>query len=401
MSRYLSYSVFPLLGAMLSLLCHSQIALSQTMHEQVLGNTRAWQLLDEFANASNIKFKGWQSETELWGRQPRLALPFPGLPATTDRDLIGHGNNGAPLMTFIHYNPAASRYIKEQLKHYTLSQGDDVMQSNLPTDRLYPSIKGLELLPTEARIALTGWWPVSNERGALVPQWSASSADIRKHGANSYLNWTQAVLIHPRSSTSPTPQSLAGRTFEPSSIVDLKDFYSVQLSHQHAQALMQDPTFNAASKLALGRTLQGGDWLVLVGLHILSGEYSRGLWATYWWQAQDNQQNILEGPWRHFAMDWTKDTHLPLEADGEPNICFNPWFDGVFSGKIDNSNGIHSNCLNCHLQAAYPSNGKLIVGRGEPDVISLTNGRLRTALLWSLANNAKRLDHINLESAPE
>jgi hypothetical protein len=158
---------------------------------------------------------------------------------------------------------------------------------------------------------------------------------------------------------------------------------------------MDDQAARKAAIISLGRPLQAGDQLALVGMHVLTTELPAGVWGTFWWHDRPGngpfaagRPAAVAGVWRNYLMDVAFDAALPLSADGTPKICFNPWFDAKFPDG-GHGNGLKSNCVSCHNRASYPRTDFLPIARGLPDLQgdpALAPGRLRTGQLWSIAN---------------
>jgi hypothetical protein len=125
------------------------------------------------------------------------------------------------------------------------------------------------------------------------------------------------------------------------------------------------------AELSRSMTVQPGDVLILVGLHVITKEVGDWVWSTFWWQAGpdaqgnaiDHPMNLFRSPWTNYAMEVTLSMETPREKQsvtvtgsgkchsrGTPNakICFNPYLEGNLT------NGQYSNCMNCHKQATFP-----------------------------------------------
>jgi hypothetical protein len=166
-------------------------------------------------------------------------------------------------------------------------------------------------------------------------------------------------------------------------------------------------------------TVEPGDVLVLVGLHIITKEIPDWVWSTFWWNPQANQgrfaadkfdQKIIKGVWRNYLMDTTFSMETPRESQQQrksaslktgciqigctstespsAKICFNPYLEGNLPDR-----GQLSNCMNCHKQATF--HGIVPDPRGLPrrgyldsaaSCFSPENMQLmRLDYLWSLA----------------
>ena len=340
------------------------------------------------------RFQGWYSERRTFAAAAPMteAYPFPGAAAgAIDAAEPAHGSHAGPLIHFTHFNAAAHVYLRSS-GLYDPSR----LHAIASRDGMLPAP------PSNAMVVLTGWWPLAADRATPMPLWD-ENAPLRPTGANGYLNWPRVARVAPlRSSTVPgktAVQQFAGRAITDAGVLPRDAFYRVAPTPAHLQTLMRDPQFRRASMIALGRPMQAGDELALVAFHLLHFGLEEGLWLTYWWDVEEwdvqppansgpaeaSADTTLPAPWRYYRGDMTVSPVYPLEADGSPNICFNPWFDAVFpdSGQ---GNGLRANCVSCHLQAGVPATGRLQVTRGRPEIDSEDRFFIPTHLLWSLAN---------------
>jgi hypothetical protein len=88
-----------------------------------------------------------------------------------------------------------------------------------------------------------------------------------------------------------------------------------------------------------------GDFLLLVGLHVIEKKPDRWLWSTFWWDPDSTGFSTkdvggLPGPWRNYAMD---------AAYGMEKIIFSPW---------KRNETTNSNCEFCHQRAVSPGDGE-------------------------------------------
>lgn len=197
------------------------------------------------------------------------------------------------------------------------------------------------------------------------------------------------------SSTSPT--TCENRDYRDGEIVPLSCFYAIQVSQDDVDALRASPQgLVAISDMGI----LPGDYLVLVALHVTTKEIPEWAWATFWWdnhgasdaRAAGRPKNV-KPQWSHFLMETTLSGTTPLETDGGPKICFNPYLETSLP------NGAISNCLQCHSKAAYgqPSqvgaydlgilgrDGKTLASGNQPDPHYFDN-RVQTDFIWSIAN---------------
>jgi hypothetical protein len=177
--------------------------------------------------------------------------------------------------------------------------------------------------------------------------------------------------------------------------VPLACFYYVPLRTQKdVDALPAD------IKLLGSPGISPGDFLVLVGLHITTKEIPQWTWATFWWDNHSRSDwhslgrpHRIGTPWNHYLMNVTLNGMTPVEQDGGPKICFNPFL------ETNVTNGVISNCLLCHSKAAFGSVPRAtgydlgVLGRdgkslasGNPPMPDYFDKMVSTDFLWSLAS---------------
>jgi hypothetical protein len=133
--------------------------------------------------------------------------------------------------------------------------------------------------------------------------------------------------------------------------------------------------------------LGGGQYAVLVGLHVTTKEIPDWVWLTIWWHDQPNsgpyaanRPASLEAPWTNYLMDTTMSAVTPHESDDQPKICFNPWLEGQLTY------GLTGNCINCHRKASFP------ITDGDRSNVTRGNHSVRNScavsldFLWSLSD---------------
>ncbi len=177
-----------------------------------------------------------------------------------------------------------------------------------------------------------------------------------------------------------------------------------------------------------GNDAAGGDYAILVAMHIAGRELARWTWQTFWWTpTPDDPQSPsspriaalrppqLRGAARHYAMALAYTILSPNEPYvGGTNTAaavyvYNPYLEARFAPAdlpdsqpgLDpagrpaaNNVGIQTNCLSCHLQATYNPHrlptaprftGARYVDLGAAEFV----GTLQTDFLWSLPRHAK------------
>jgi hypothetical protein len=164
-----------------------------------------------------------------------------------------------------------------------------------------------------------------------------------------------------------------------------------------AAKIAEDPALAAIANRILGRDLVAGDKAELIGLHIATKEIDDWVWASLYWddgRADPDVPANVPVPYRDYRLTVTFDDTLPREPDGSPLIAFNPHLEGPFP------NGAASNCMSCHVRAAWPANwatsdplGRVFlpIHRGPPDKAndpSFAPERLRTDFIWAIPDRA-------------
>lgn len=385
---------------------HSRADESVLEHLRLTGNlaeqrAHLWMVLGSItrSDAKNHgpAFTGWFNKSEAFAAGERVA--FPGQPAAAVASAMAGGvvRLDAPVITFVHFNAAAYQHIRTQ-RLFDAATLEKLRHAG-PRDVRIPSLRSIPPWPRDAVTIMSAWWPVAERGTTPLPVWDPS-ARKRLSGSNSYVNWPRVVAIDPLlrgSATQAASVEFAGRSFKHVRRVGLSSFFHLAVDEATASRLMSDESSRKAAVIALGRSLQAGDTLVLVALHVMTAELPSGIWGTFWWhdvpdvgQFAVGRPATLTGPWRHLLMDVAFDAVLPREPDGSPRVCFNPWFDAPFPGSA-HANGLHSNCVNCHNRASYPAVSFLPIRRGEADLLSdpaYAPGQLRTGQVWSVAHPA-------------
>jgi hypothetical protein len=177
-----------------------------------------------------------------------------------------------------------------------------------------------------------------------------------------------------------------------------------------------------------GMGAAGGDYAVLVAMHVAGREIARWTWQTFWWTPTPDDPFLpssasiaglrpaqLQGAPRNYAMALAYDMVIPGQPNtggenaGLPVYAYNPWLESGFvpgdlpdslpgldpAGRPSANNyGFQSNCMSCHMRANYnPSrlpaaprySGARYVDPGDPQFA----GTLQLDFLWSLTDHAQ------------
>jgi hypothetical protein len=153
-------------------------------------------------------------------------------------------------------------------------------------------------------------------------------------------------------------------------------------------------------------TVEVGDVMILVGMHLITKEVDSWTWNTYWWADEKHRQSPgyghdrpqgLAAPWNNYVMAATIEGGGKQRQDGKAeNAVFNPYQESQLSNPGHANpqwGGLGSNCLSCHARAAFPFDEvkypKNLVTLGETDPNQFAN-RIQTGFLWSVADFAQR-----------
>ena len=183
--------------------------------------------------------------------------------------------------------------------------------------------------------------------------------------------------------------------------------------------------FNAAKP---GTDAAGGDYALLVAMHVAGRELARWTWQTFWWTPTPDEPGApssapvaalrppqLRGAARHYAMALAYTMLSPNEPYvGGDNTApavyvYNPYLEARFAPAdlpdsqpgLDpagrpaaNNVGVQTNCLSCHIQANYHPlrlataprfTGARYIDLGAAAFV----GTLQTDFLWALPRHAR------------
>lgn len=173
------------------------------------------------------------------------------------------------------------------------------------------------------------------------------------------------------------------RDFKNAPVVGINDFYHVQIDQAAYDQLDNTDRciLNQSAQGIYGRDFAVGDYLITVAMHVMARENDTGVtsgllpspqkpahlvntWSlqTFWYAGGKGVSNRYttdrptgKGPWNNYAMCQSYDYTKPVEGDGSPHVCSNPYIEMAFP-EVDRS---LSSCLTCHSAGAYPSAGEL------------------------------------------
>lgn len=170
--------------------------------------------------------------------------------------------------------------------------------------------------------------------------------------------------------------------------VPLGCFYYLKVTNKNRQSV--------ESGVVPSQHPKDGDFIVLLGVHIVKKVNARWVWSTFWWTTRPSysiagypsygdRPRSLDRRWSHYAMNTTVDV---LDAGNERRVIFNPYIEG--SG----ANPTVSNCILCHGRAAF--NARMGIGEalGSPDINGQLPSRVNSGQDESYFNHTVRTDYL-------
>jgi hypothetical protein len=370
-----------------------------------------WDVVAQLTNTVNHDgrplFESWYGEDAVFAKFPGPQAPrgvrgFSRVHldqgSVASNSLSATPSADVPVLTYTLYNYAAYHHIRQH-RLYLQSELKRLRDSG-PGDNSVAGDRSIAPFPTQAMVLKTAWWPVAKSGLTALPVWDPERNPQRR-GGNDYTTWQRVVAVGP--STGPQTArtvhiDFAGQAFRNARRTDLRELYYVVVGSDMAKRLTRDPSAEKLALLALGRDIEAGDYLVLVGANLATKEIPDWMWATVWWHDQGaagpfaaDRPAALHSPWRNYLLQVAFDSDKPADRDGGPHICFNPWLEGRFADG-GHGGGTVSNCLACHRRASYPPVSFLPVTRGSADLTgdsAYAPGQLRTNFNWSLALHAR------------
>jgi hypothetical protein len=370
-----------------------------------------WRIVEAITSTVNAgarpAFESWYGEDAAFAKAGAEQLPrgirgFSREDAGQDKDTAS-GDQAArsvdiPILAYTLYNRAAYDHIRNhrlqflsELKRLSNTGPPD---SSIAGDRSIPSF------PPQAIVLKTAWWPVAHDGLTALPVWDPER-NVPRPSGNPYTSWQRVVAVDPSGNSRTnraSPIEFAGRTFRDVHQVRLNEFHYVIVDAELAKRLARDRSAAKAALVVLGRRIEVGDYLVLVGMNLATKELPDWVWGTLWWHDRADESpfaadrpSVPDSEWRNYLLQVAFDSNKPDAFDGGPHICFNPWLEGRFPDG-GHGGGIASNCLTCHRRASYSPVGFLPVTRGAPNLSTdpaYARGQLRTNFIWSIALHAR------------
>ncbi len=289
----------------------------------------------------------------------------------TPRQLKGQDQQeavGQSVLSFVLFSKDSLEHIRSNNLHRqaTLDQMNSGFPVNTPVgDRKIPEF-------TREGVSLKLVWQVVRQTGMTEqPIWDLEPTRPNEDG-NPPSTWKRKIFIDPSRTSIPSGEMSGGKH-----VVSLNSFYHIKLDTPELVA-------------STGGSAALNDYAVLVCMHLTTKEIDDWVWCTFWWHDLPNQgpfaadrPDVVTGVWRNYRMDVSFDSDVPLEFDGSPNACMNPWLEARFDL------GMSSNCMTCHRRSTWPQEPFLPVTRGTltPDD-TFFNGKTKLDFLWSIGDRA-------------
>jgi hypothetical protein len=319
----------------------------------------AWQLWAQLATADPPAWDAWTPTEQLFGApvietRPRFRTPRP----------FRHGDalerETLPVMFDVLFDPAAAAHVRTQ---------------HLGERTHLDALAALPAFPRESVAVKLVWYAVHAHGLTAMPIWDAEPTQPDADG-NADRSWRRAVAVDPSEhaldGSETADVELEGRRLT-AHVVPLAAFVHRELATADEVA--------TARTAAHDPTLQRGDFVALVAVHLTTKEIPDWTWETYWWHDRPDAgayaagRPALAGAAAHYLMDATVSTDAP---------CFNPWLEARFPG------GLHSNCVTCHQRAVVGAADYLPVTRGRlRDDDAYFRGHVPTDFVWSIAFEAR------------
>jgi len=363
-------------------------------------------------------------------RNPRRFMPFNQFRLhAKSRELQAAGNGLETVTGFVKYDPTAAQHITT---HNLFSQSNlcsmlNAGQTEIPT---FPTT-GVSLKPVFQTLSAK---QLVDGRYYMLANWPGTPSTPQPFSSS---QWGQCIWIDIQDTSSTPGSGQVDTTCNPNgssrtaaTTYGVGQFIHFQLEPQTAQRI------NAIRSSAGAKAVEvaGGDYTVLVAMHVTSREMTRWTWQTYWWVPNPSNPAApssaaiaalrppqLTGAPANYAHCTAYSMLQPPQPNtggqnvGAPVYCFNPWLEAGFGpgdlpdsepltyqGKtLANNVGVQTNCMSCHAQANFPSTSSgasCLTNQNPPNYtgdryVDLDSpafkGTLKVDFLWSVADDAK------------
>lgn len=338
----------------------------------------------------------WYSADETFGTSPqlqgvrRVQRRFRS-PRQFQRGTLHPQAVGASLLSFTLFN--------DQTRSFIRSSGYNLQTTLTSINQSFPSTtpvaqRSIKEFPNGAMSLKTVWWVVKASSLTALPVWDPDLNPVLP-GGNGYQTWKRVVAVDPASATvapgTTTTVNFLGKPFPNSVVVPMSRFYGFKISQNELAGV------RANAKAPGAKTAQIGDYAVLVAMHYTTKEIPQWVWATVWWHDKPDagpyaadRPDTVKGAWRNYLMSTTYNMDKPPAPDHGPPIAFNPWLEAPFNAASFGAPGITSNCMACHQEAIWPSDGTFTVRRGsmKPDDPAFMKST-KLDFLWSIVDESQ------------
>lgn len=268
----------------------------------------------------------------------------------------------APLMFAVIFDPIAAKHVRDH---------------RLANSEVLRGLLAIQDFPRGAITLKSVWFPIHRDRVTPLPIWDGEEPI---DDGNPTRTWRRRISIDP-----------GGAHEEPTSgaIEELVDgIHHVPLDAFIHRTLTTRDEVAAARRVSHDPTLELGDHVVLLGMHISTKEIPDWVWATLWWHDRPDdgpyaagRPAALTGAAANYLMDVT---FSATDPNGAPRAVMNPWLEARFPA------GVVSNCLTCHRRAAHGTLEYLPVTRDDTRVDDpYFDDKTQTDMVWSIALEAR------------
>jgi len=317
------------------------------------------------------KWDTWFTEADVFDRNATPA-DVPNDPVQLHPFHLPH-QGGTQLASFNKYNMAFKKYILENgfNKVETLLKINNGFSPDTPIEKRelepHAPLDGIVLKPT--------YWAVHAGEATPVPYWKGPGLTIAgtvQPRKPTDATWTQVVLVND-TGQSVRPKSMKYVVYAEdgpkeidvtaSKVVTIDDFYTIKLTTNDIAFIRGPGNIFQIGGIQV-KDLRVGDYLLLVGIHVATVEWSEWTWQTFWWSpfpedpygARDPK---IKTPFTNYNM---ASAYYMIGKDKKPHVTFNPHLETPIVGPIYMDSGIsgkdhgsESNCMSCHHVAAFPT----------------------------------------------
>jgi hypothetical protein len=317
-------------------------------------------------------------------------------------DSAKNPHDGRPLDALVgsvHMDPNAARRfqlpaLKQSAPLYRLGEWAPKVRADLAG--VNGEDRRLDRFPRETIIVKPSWVVVRRDANAIrmqsIPVWNGrvppqstgpgdqTSVDPSRFAVDDRVD----IVIPPDDPCKATPGPVPLKKANQRS---LDSFFAVPICDSKLVC-----NINAVTRHVSDLPARLGDYLVLLGFHVITRELDEWVWSTFWWHDHPNlgefaagrPHSIARSVWGNYLMNITLGID-PGVRDIRPSHVFNPYL------ELGGPNGIYGDCFGCHQRAAaplapetqLPCMGLAITRLAGDSAVACT--RVRTEFLWSIA----------------